>query len=79
MFVQNLRELKNWSDRDVEGVCALVAALRGVTPDVLKHYTKSIRDNNISGLVLQNCDIEVSNNTLHQYMGCLEKDMQSLC
>lgn len=58
MWFQAKTQLKNWSDRDVEGVCSLLASLKGVTPSVLPSYAKNVRDNNISGLVLQNCDLE---------------------
>ena len=51
-------QLKNWVDRDVEGVCSLLAVLKGVAPAILADYKKCVRENNISGLVLQNCDIE---------------------
>ena len=51
-------QLKNWSSFDVEGVCSFLASLKGVTPAVLPAYTKHVRDNNVSGLVLQNCDLD---------------------
>ena len=35
-----------------------MASLKGVTPDVLDGYMKRVRENNISGLVLQNCDLD---------------------
>ncbi|XP_076446293.1 uncharacterized protein LOC143283807 [Babylonia areolata] len=57
VFFSNVRQLSHWAELDVEGVCNLLAALKGVTHDVLTSYTQRIKENNISGLVLQNCDL----------------------
>ncbi|KAK6976674.1 kinase D-interacting substrate of 220 kDa, partial [Biomphalaria glabrata] len=41
----------------VDDVCDLLSHLKGLSPDHLSEYQASIRDNNISGLVLAMCDL----------------------
>ncbi|XP_046564422.1 kinase D-interacting substrate of 220 kDa B-like [Haliotis rubra] len=46
------------SHLDVDSVCNLLHKLQGVNQQMLPIYIDSIRDNNISGLVLANCDMD---------------------
>ncbi|KAL8561546.1 hypothetical protein ACOMHN_024782 [Nucella lapillus] len=58
VFFNDVKLLEHWAKLDVSGVCSLLAALKGVTIDILAAYTKNVQENNISGLVLQNCDLD---------------------
>ncbi|XP_046352600.2 kinase D-interacting substrate of 220 kDa B-like isoform X1 [Haliotis rufescens] len=46
------------SQLSVDSVCNLLHKLEGVNQQMLPIYIDSIRDNNISGLVLANCDMD---------------------
>lgn len=55
--VQDMKRLARWTHFDVEEVCWLVESLKGVRVESLQTYSHKVRDNNVSGLVLQNCDL----------------------
>ncbi|KAK7097954.1 kinase D-interacting substrate of 220 kDa B-like [Littorina saxatilis] len=69
VFFSDASQLAHWSERDVEGVCSLIALLKGVTPDVMGSYTQRVRENNIRGLVLQNCDLDELRTVLQMRFG----------
>lgn len=55
---KDVQQLTRWSQFDTEGVCWLLDCLKGVRPESVELYKQRARENNISGLVLQNCEID---------------------
>lgn len=49
---------KRLSTYSIEEVCELLTKIQGVDAERLKHYSKVIAENNISGLVLLTCDLD---------------------
>lgn len=45
------------SNCSVEDICDLLVRLKGLSPSHIKQYQSSIRENNVSGLVLTMCDL----------------------
>ncbi|XP_005101087.2 kinase D-interacting substrate of 220 kDa B [Aplysia californica] len=56
-FFMNYSQPVVLSQCSVQEVCDLLSRLRGLSPSLLSEYQASVRENNISGLVLAMCDL----------------------